>query len=138
MFIIFVCVQKLNNVCLSYSMHNFNNGYVCTTLRWEFMLLLIKRSTLTFYIISFWSCICKFALIVFIYFNMKFCSKLVLFYINYSWLSPLGQAPLLCGEDLRFFRSVTISTGWNRVQRFLVISLLNFKLKSVNYSALHR
>ena len=48
----------------------------------------------------FWSCICNFVIIVVTYFTLKFCSKFVLFYINYSWLSVSGQALLVHGADL--------------------------------------
>jgi hypothetical protein len=52
----------------------------------------------------FQSCICNFVIIVVTYFNWKFCSKFVIFYINYSCLSTLGLAVLLYEADLIIFR----------------------------------
>jgi hypothetical protein len=69
-------------------------------------MLLFKIVYTLYFIIHFtllWSCFCKFLIIIFTYFNLQFCSKLVLFYINYSWLSTLELVLLLHGADLIIF-----------------------------------
>ena len=80
----------------------------------------------------FWNCICNFVIIVVTYFNLKFCSKFVLFYINYSWLSILGLALLLHEAILLIFFNISISIGWTPYKDFFKM-LLKLKLKFYLY-----
>ena len=74
----------------------------------------------------FWSCICNFVIILVAYFNLKFCSKFVLFCINSSWLSQAGSS--VTRGQLTYFLTVPKSIGWTPASGLVGI-LLKFKLK---------